>query len=84
MSEGNDWREHDQVVAGALLCLGGMLYEWGMPLDKAIQGLRLAYAMEAAKQAATATPPLATMAVVPCDHTQGAAFCPNCSPKVGA
>jgi hypothetical protein len=45
-----DWHDHKDGVSGALLCLGGMLFEWGLPLDKAILGLTTAYAMEASKQ----------------------------------
>ena len=49
-SEKPDWHEHGDAVAGALLCLGGMLFEWGLPLDKAIKGLCQAYAIEEAKR----------------------------------
>lgn len=45
-----DWHDNKDAVAGTLICLGGMLYEWGLPLDKAIEGLKAAYAMEADKQ----------------------------------
>lgn len=43
-------KEDKEAAAGALLVLGGMLYEWGLPLDRAIEGLKRAYQMEAAKQ----------------------------------
>lgn len=49
MPEGVDWRENGEAVSGALICLGGMLYEWGLPLEKAIKGLRSAYELEAEK-----------------------------------
>lgn len=50
-----DWHEHDEAVTGALIILGGMLFEWGLPLDKAIKGLRMAYELEAAKQVKACT-----------------------------
>jgi hypothetical protein len=48
-----DWHEHEEAVAGALICLGGMLFGWGLPLEKAIKGLRMAYELEAAKEGTT-------------------------------
>lgn len=49
-------RENLETAASALLVLGSMLYEWGLPLEKAIKGLRLAYKMESEKCASTSTP----------------------------
>lgn len=48
-------KDEKEAAAGALLVLGGMLYEWGLPLDKAIEGLRHAYQLEAAKQIQSCT-----------------------------
>lgn len=42
--------QHPEAVAGALLVLGGMLCEWGLPIRKAVKGLRAAYKIEQAKQ----------------------------------
>jgi hypothetical protein len=55
MSE--EWRKHEDAVCGSLLCLGGMLFEWRLPLDKAINGLRAAYQREAEKQVKACTCP---------------------------
>lgn len=49
MSKWTATQEQKEAAAGALLVLGGMLYEWGLPLDRAIDGLQKAYAIEAAK-----------------------------------
>jgi hypothetical protein len=42
--------EQKEAAAGALMVLGGMLYEWGLPLDRALEGLKRVYEIEAAKQ----------------------------------
>lgn len=38
------------MVAGTLLALGSMLREWGIPVEVAVKGLRLAYRMDKAKE----------------------------------
>jgi len=42
--------DHKEAAAGALMVLGGMLREWGLPLDRAIRGLREAYRLDAKKR----------------------------------
>src|SRR5690242_10995996 len=49
MSKWNASQEDKEAAAGALMILGSMLYEWGLPLDRALAGLRRAYEMESAK-----------------------------------
>lgn len=43
-------RTNLEAAAGMLLICGALMHEWGLPINKAVKGLRLAYRMERDKQ----------------------------------
>lgn len=45
-----DWHEYGDEAAGSLIAVGAMLHGWGMPLEQAIKGLRMAYEIAETKQ----------------------------------
>ena len=79
MSKWAATKEHKEAAAGALLVLGGMLYEWGLPLDRAIEGLKRAYELEQDKQLASEIHDCpecgANRTQEPCKHQYGPTHC---------
>lgn len=49
-------QDEKEAAAGALLVLGAMLYEWKLPIGKAIRGLREAYKMARLKNESRGSP----------------------------